>query len=354
MSGPLSLRLHGPDLLYLARDLWPWVCPMRRREFMTLLGGAAAAWPIAARAQGLTVPLVGFLNSASPGPFARLTDAFRQGLRVGGYVEGRNVRIEYRWAEGEFARLPELAADLVHRRVSVIVATGGTVSARAAKEASATIPILFIVGPNPIGDGLVTSLNRPSGNATGVALYTSDLLPKRLELLEKLLPRAARIALLVNPNDAAHELETKYVEDAMRVTGQQMVLLKASAEREFEPALVSAVQQQADALLVSANPFFTQHRVQLVGLAARHVIPAGYPWREYTDSGGLMSYGPSIAGAYHLIGRYASRILNGEKPTDLPVQAPTSYELVINLKTAKALGLEVPPSLLAFADEVIE
>src|SRR5262245_51959395 len=227
MSGPLSLRLHGPDLLYLARDLWPWVCPMRRREFMTLLGGAAAAWPIAARAQGLTVPLVGFLNSASPGPFARLTDAFRQGLRVGGYVEGRNVRIEYRWAEGEFARLPELAADLVHRRVSVIVATGGTVSARAAKEASATIPILFIVGPNPIGDGLVTSLNRPSGNATGVALYTSDLLPKRLELLEKLLPRAARIAVLINPNDAAHELETKYVEDAMRVTGQQMVLLKA-------------------------------------------------------------------------------------------------------------------------------
>jgi putative ABC transport system substrate-binding protein len=204
---------------------------MRRREFITLLGGVAAAWPLAASAQDLTVPLIGFLNSASPGPFARLVDAFRQGLREGGYVEGRNVRIEYRWAEGQFARLPELAADLVHRRVSLIVATGGTVSARAAKEATATIPILFIVGPNPIGDGLVTSLNRPGGNATGVALYTSELLPKRLELLEKLLPRAARIAVLVNPSDAALELETKYVEDAMRVTGQQMVLLKASAER---------------------------------------------------------------------------------------------------------------------------
>jgi len=228
------------------------------------------------------------------------------------------------------------------------------VSARAAKEATATIPILFIVGPNPIDDGLVTSLNRPGGNATGVALYTSDLLPKRLELLKKLLPRAARIAVLVNPSDAAHELETKYIEDAMRVTGQQMVLLKVSAERDFEPALVSAGQQRVDALLVSANPFFTQRRVQLVALAARLAMPAGYPWREYTDAGGLMSYGPSIAGAYHLIGRYASRILNGEKPADLPVQGPTHYELVINLKTAKALGLDVPATLLAVADEVIE
>ena len=326
---------------------------MKRREFITLLGGAAA-WPMAARAQDPAVPLIGFLNSASPAPFARLADAFHQGLREGGYVEGRNVMIEYRWADGQFVRLPELAADLVHRRVSLIVATGGTVSARAAKEATATIPILFIVGPNPIGDGLVTSVSRPGGNATGVALYTSDLLPKRLDLLGQLMPRAATIALLVNPSDAAYELETKYVEDAMRVTGQQMVLLKASAEKDFEPALVSAVQQRVDALLVSANPFFTQRRVQLVALAARHAMPAGYPWREYTDAGGLMSYGPSIAGAYHLIGRYASRILNGEKPMDLPVQGPTSYELVINLKTAKALGLEVPPTLLAFADEVIE
>src|SRR5262249_37306983 len=213
---------------------------------------------------------------------------------------------------------------------------------------------LFIVGPNPIGDGLVTSLNRPGGNATGVALYTSDLLPKRLELLEKLLPRAARIAVLVNPSDAAHELETKYVEDAMRVTGQQMVLLKVSAERDFEPALVSAVQQRADALLVSANPFFTQRRVQLVALAAHHAIPAGYPWREYTDSGGLMSYGPRIAGASHLISRYAGRIRKGEKQRDSQDGGPKSYELVNNPKTAKQLGLEVPATLLAVADEVIE
>ena len=309
---------------------------MKRREFITLLGGAGAAWPLVARAQQPAMPVIGFLNSASPGPFVRLADAFRQGLREGGYVEGRNVTIEYRWADGQFARLPELATELVHRKVSLIVATGGTVSARAAKEATATIPILFIAGPNPIGDGLVTSINRPGGNATGVALYTSELLPKRLELLGELLPRAVTIALLVNPSDAAYELETKGVEDAMRVTGQQMVLLGASAEGDFEPALVSAVRQRADALLVSANPFFTGQRAQLVALAARLAVPAGYPWREYADAGGLMSYGPSIAGAYHLIGRYAGRILNGERPADLSVQGPTKYELVINLKTAKA------------------
>ena len=326
---------------------------MRRRQFITLLGGAAV-WPLAARAQQAAMPVIGYLDTRSPDAVADRLRAFRQGLKDTGYVERENVGIEYRWADGQFARLPELAADLVHRRVSLIVATGGALSARAAKEATATIPILFIVGPNPIGDGLVTSLNRPSGNATGVALYTSDLLPKRLELLEKLLPRAARIAVLVNPSDAAHELETKYVEDAMRVTGQQMVLLEASAESDLEPALVSAVQQRADALLVSANPLFTSQRAQLVALAARHAMPSGYPWREYADVGGLMSYGPSIAGAYHLIGRYASRILNGEKPADLPVQAPTKYELIINLKTANSLGLEVPPTLLAFADEVIE
>jgi putative tryptophan/tyrosine transport system substrate-binding protein len=324
-----------------------------RREFAMLLGGALA-WPQGATAQDAAVPLIGFLNSASAGPFARLVDAFRQGLRDGGYVEGRNVAIEYRWADGQFARLPELAADLVRRRVSLIAATGGTVSARAAKSVTATIPIIFIGGPDPIGDGLVTSLNRPGGNATGVALYTSELLPKRLELLGELLPRAATIALLVNASDAAHEAETKYVEDAMRAMGRQMVLLEASAERDFEAALVFAVRQRADALLVSANPFFTSQRAQLVALTARHAMPAGYPWREYADVGGLMSYGPSIAGAYHLIGRYASRILNGEKPADLPVQGPTKYELVINLKTAKALGLEVPPTLLAHADEVIE
>jgi putative tryptophan/tyrosine transport system substrate-binding protein len=326
---------------------------MKRREFITLLGGAVV-WPLEASAQDPAIQLIGFLNSASPGPFARLVDAFRHGLREGGFVEGRNVAIEYRWADGHFAKLPELAADLVRRRVSLIVATGGTASARAAKEVTTTIPIVFIGGPNPIGDGLVTSLSRPGGNATGVALFTSELVPKRRELLGKLLPSAARIALLVNPSDVAHELETKYVEDAMRVTGHQMVLLNASAESDFEPALVSAVQQRVDALLVSANPFFTSRRALLVALAARHAMPAGFPWREYADAGGLMSYGPSIEGAYHLIGQYASRILKGEKPADLPVQAPTKYELVINLKTAKTLGLDVPLTLLAGADEVIE
>jgi ABC-type uncharacterized transport system substrate-binding protein len=250
---------------------------MRRREFITLLGGAAT-WPLAARAQQPAMPVVGFLNSASPGPFALLLAAFHQGLKDGGYVEGQNVTIEYRWAEGDYDRLPELAEDLVRRQVTVIAATGGTVSARAAKAATATIPILFIAGANPIGDGLVTSINRPGGNATGVALYTSELLPKRLELLGELLPRAATIALLVNPSDAAHELETKVVGDAMRVTGQQMVLLRASAEGDFEPALVSALRQRADALLISANPFFTGRRAQLVALAARHAMPAGYHW----------------------------------------------------------------------------
>ena len=286
----------------------------------------------------------------------RLAGAFlrRGGLREGGYIEGRNVTIEYRWADGQFARLPELAADLVHRRVSLIVATGGALSARAAKEATATIPILFIVGPNPIGDGLVTSLNRPSGNATGVAFWHFGFATEAAGAPGKAAaPRGADRSARQSKRCRLRTW-TKYVEEAMRVTGQQMVLLEASAESDLEPALVSAVQQRADALLVSANPLFTSQRAQLVALAARRAMPAGYPWREYADVGGLMSYGPSIAGAYHLIGRYASRILNGEKPADLPVQAPTKYELIINLKTAKALGLKVPPTLLALADEVIE
>jgi putative ABC transport system substrate-binding protein len=326
---------------------------MKRWTVVAFLG-CALTWPLGASAQDRTLPVIGFLNSASPDPTAGLLDGFRQGLTEGGYVEGRNVAIEYRWADGRFDRLPELAADLVRHRVSLIAATGGLVSARAAKSVTSTVPILFISGPNPVSDGLVTSLNRPGGNLTGVAIYTSELMPKRLELLEELVPSATNIALLVNPTDFANAPETKSVEDATRATGKQMILLKASAESDFEPAFASAVRQKADALLVSANPFFTDRRSQLVALAARHALPAGYPWRQYAEAGGLMSYGPSIAAAYRQIGRYASRILNGDKPGDLPVHMPARFELLINVQTAKSHGLSVPIKLFVSADELIK
>jgi ABC-type uncharacterized transport system substrate-binding protein len=325
---------------------------VRLTTFIALLGGMLA-WPFGASAQNPTVPVIGFLNSASPDPQARLLDGFRLGLKDGGYVEGRNVAIEYRWADGQFARLPELAADLVRRGVSLIAATGGTVSARAAKAATSTIPVLFISGPDPVEDGLVASLSRPGANLTGVSLYTSELMPKRLQLLTELVPRTEKIALLVNPTDVAHEPETKSIDAATRATGKQMILLKASADSDFEPAFASAVQQRADGLLVSANPFFTDRRAQIVALAARHGLPAGYPWRQYAEVGGLMSYGPSIIGAYRQIGRYASRILNGDKPADLPVHLPTRYELLINAETAKSLGLNVPISLFVSADDLV-
>jgi putative ABC transport system substrate-binding protein len=247
-----------------------------------------------------------------------------------------------------------LAADLVARRVSLIAATGGAVSARAAKGATSTIPILFIGGQDPVADGLVTSLNQPGGNATGVALRTLELMTKRLELLRELVPHAAAVALLVNPTDVTHELEAKDVEAMMRAIGGHMVLLKASAENDFEPTFASAARQQADAILVSPNPFFTARRAQIVTLAARHGMPAAYPWREYVDAGGLMSYGPSIAGAYRQIGLYAGRILKGEKPSGLPVQMPIKFELIINLKVAQALRLTIPRIMLIRADEVIE
>jgi len=326
---------------------------LKRPVVVVLLAGLLA-WPFGARAQNPTLPVIGFLNSASPDPGARLADGFRQGLSEAGYVEGRNVTIEYRFADGQFARLPELVTDLVQHGVSLIAATGGIISARAAKSVTTTVPILFISGPNPVGDGLVANFNRPGGNLTGVAMFTSELIPKRLELLNELVPRARTVALLVNPSDVAHVEEALHIETATRTTGQQMILLNATADSEFAPAFASAVQQKADALLVSANPFFTDRRAQLVALAARHGLPAGYPWRQYAEAGGLMSYGPSIVGAYRLLGRYAGRILQGDKPGELPVQSPTRFELIINLRTAKSLGLNVSTRLSAAVDQAIE
>jgi len=326
---------------------------MRRRDFITVLGGAAA-WPLAARAQQPAMPVIGFLNSGSLDRYRLLLDAFRQGLNDGGYVEGRNVAIESRWAEGQSARLPELAADLVRRRVSLIAATGGSASAHAAKVATATIPVLFIAGPDPVADGLVSSLARPDGNLTGVGVITSDLMPKRVQLLLELIPTAAKIALLQNRDGVGADASQRDVEAATRALGRQMIPLGITSWSDLEAAFVSAVRQHADALLVSSNSLFTDRRVEIVALAARHALPAGYAWREFVEAGGLTSYGPNIAWAYRQIGQYASRILMGAKPADLPVMLPAKFEFVINLKTAKALGLAVPPSILLRADEVIE
>jgi len=325
---------------------------MKRREFVTLLGGALA-WSSKANAQQRTLPVIGFLSAGSPGSFKRLVDAFRGALSDSGFVEGRNVAIEYRWAEGQTARLGEMADDLVRHRVSLIV-TGGTVTARAAQAATSTIPILFISGPDPVRDGLVSSLSRPGGNLTGLAIYTSDLMPKRLEFLNKLVPGARTIALLVNPTDIAHAVEVQNIGDATRINKQQIVVLMARSEGDLESAFSSAVTQRADGLLISANPFFTSLRAHLIALATRHAIPTAYPWREYVEDGGLVSYGPSITEAYQLIGRYAARILKGDSPSILPVQIPKTFELSINLKAAKTLGLSVPRTILAAAANVVE
>ena len=325
---------------------------MRRRIIIAVVG-AVMAWPFGARAQVPAMPVIGFLNSASPGPFAPLLAAFLQGLKEGGFVDGQNVTIEYRWAEGQYERLPALANELVGRHVSVIAATGGTVSARAAKAATSTIPVLFIGGANPVGEGLVASFARPGGNVTGVSTYTSELVLKRLQLLRELVPKASKIATLTNPENVA-DVELQDMQRATGMAGLALLPTKAKAASEFELAFAQAAEQRAEALFVSADPFFTSQRAQLIALAARHSLPTAYPWREYAQEGGLMSYGTSLAGTYHQIGQYVARVLKGDKPADLPVQNPKTFELVINLKTAKTLGLTVPPIAIARANEVIE
>jgi putative ABC transport system substrate-binding protein len=326
---------------------------MNRRELLLVLGGALTA-AHALRAQQKAVPVIGWLSSASPGPFAPFVAAFRQGLSEAGYVEGQNVAIEYLWAEGHYDRLPALAAELVGRNVDVIATSGGTSPALAAKSATLTIPIVFETGADPVEKGLVASFARPGGNLTGISILTAALMPKRFELLSEMVPQAKMIVLLANPNNLAAERMMRDVQEAARARGVQLQILKAGAEDEFETAFAALVHLHAGALLVGNDPFFSSRREELVALAARHAVPAMYEWREFTAAGGLISYGTSFAAVNRQVGIYAGRILKGAQPADLPVQQPTTFELVINLKTAGALGLAVPPSILARADEVIE
>jgi putative tryptophan/tyrosine transport system substrate-binding protein len=327
---------------------------VKRREFITLIGGAAAAWPLAARAEQPMMPVIGFLGGGAPDAFAHVVGAFRQGLYETGFAEGQNVTIEYRWAEGQYDRLPELVAELVGRPVVVIVATGGDVGVRAAKEATTALPIVFTSGSDPVAAGFVSSLNRPGGNLTGVSLFVSVLEVKKLDLLRELVPTAAVIGFLLNPNNPRADVDTADMQAAARALGKQLLILKAGSENDLDAVLTNLAQQRVDALVVHTEPFFLSRRDHLVELAARHSIPTIYGLREFAAAGGLISYGTKLSDSYRQVGIYTGKILKGEKPVDLPVVQPTKFEFVINLKTAKALGLEVPSTLLARADEVIE
>jgi putative ABC transport system substrate-binding protein len=329
---------------------------MQRRDFIKVIAGSVVAWPLAAGAQQSpsALPVVGFLGTGSSQSDAFRVAGVRQGLIKTGYVEGRNVAFEYRWAEDHNERLPALAADLVHRGVRVIASIGGITTAMAAKSSTAIIPIVFEIGGDPVGLGLVSSLSRPGGNITGVSLLIGTLAAKRFQIMQETVPKAALIGLLMNPTNLDTQVQTKDVVAAVQPVGQNLAVIEARTDRELETAFATLTEKRADALLVSADPFFVARREKLVELAARHKIPTIYPLREFVAAGGLVSYGASIAEAHRTVGMYVGRILSGEKPADLPVQQATKVELVINLKTAKAIGLEIPMSLIGRADEVIE
>ena len=327
---------------------------MKRREFITVLGGAAVAWPFAARAQQPAMPVIGYLGAESPAAFASRVRAFRQGLGETGYAEGRNVAIEFRWAEGQHNRLSALAADLVGRQVAVIVAPGGAPAALAAKSATTTIPIVFEMGADPVALGLVASLNRPGGNLTGVASLNVELSPKRLEILHELVPTATVVAVLVNPTSPTTDSQLRNLEAAARILGLQLHVLHASTERDFDTVFETLLQLRAGGLVVASDGFFATHGEQLAALTVRHAVPAIHQSRDFTIAGGVMSYGGNFRESHRAAGVYTGRIIKGDKPADLPVQQVTKVELAINMKTAKALGLTFPITLLGRADEVIE
>ena len=326
-----------------------------RRKFLATLGGAAVAWPLAARAQQVVMPVIGLINAGSPDTFAPFVAGFHQGLKESGFIEGQNVGIEYRWAHGQYDRLPALAADLVRRGVALIAATGGTVSALAAKAATATIPIVFTSGgDDPVAAGLVASLNRPGGNATGLTLATSGLAGKRLEIARELVSGDFLIAFLVNPNNPNNVIATSAIQTTAAAYRQKVEIVLAASDNDLDAAFAAVVRAGARALVVEPDPFFDTQRVQMIVRAARYAVPTVFGWREHAFGGGLMSYGPNLPDAYRLAGIYAGRILKGAKPAELPVQQPTKFELIINLKTARTLGIDISPTLIARADDVIE